>query len=688
MSPELHQAPSPRPGARLVNGGVWFGIVSRPADRVWLMLFDAPADDRPSREIELHPASDRQGELWSRFVPGTGPGQLYAWRMESSDGRLKPDQWLQDPCASAVVGRPRWGEASGWIPGQPPRNGALFPKSAVLEDDFDWGADRPPRIPWAETVIYEAHLRGYTAHPSSGVRFPGTYRGFLEKIPYLKELGITAVEFLPITEFDEMEFWLENKSRRRLRNFWGYSPLAFFAPNARYASVPAIAAAVREFQELVRALHAAGMEVILDVVFNHTAELDESGPIWSFKGLDPEAYYLYEAQGRLADFTGCGNTFNANHPIAADLIVQCLQAWVTRFRVDGFRFDLASALTRGPDGAPLARPPLIDRIAEDPILRDVKLIAEPWDAAGLYQVGSFPHLRFAEWNGRFRDDVRRFWNGEAGRLGLFATRLCGSSDLYRRPGSSPLRSVHFVTSHDGFTLSDLVSYLQRHNEANGENNRDGESANFSVNHGLEGPSPDPHIQAARLRHVKNLLASLFLSRGVPMLLAGDEFGRTQKGNNNPYAQDNDISWVDWTLPEKHRDLLDFVRKLIAFRRAFPALRAGRFFEGDLHDGARPDIEWRGPDGSPPDWEQGFAVACRLDGAPERTGRAVSPPLFLAFNAGAKPARFPLPTEAGEKWILAWSTQENAPLLGEEIPGWIEIAESSVVALTGIAGDAE
>lgn len=648
------------PGARVLAGGTRFSLVSRTADRVWLLLFRRADDERPEREIALDPLRDRRGAWWSVFVPGAGSGQLYAYRAESRDGALRPDQWLVDPYAAAVAGREQWGDPAGLEPGHPPRSGARFPKSVVWDEPFDWGADAPPRTPLADTVLYEAHLRGYTVHPSSGVSAPGSYPGFAEKIPYLKDLGVTAVEFLPLAEFDEMEFLLENRARRGLRNFWGYSPMAFFAPNARYAARPGPGRAVAEFKSLVRALHAAGIEVILDVVFNHTAESDREGPVWSFKGLDPALYYLRTPDGLdLANYTGCGNSLNANHPVVQDLILHALRYWAVEMRVDGFRFDLASALARGEDGRPLRHPPLIERIAADPVLQDLKLIAEPWDASGLYQVGGF-HPRFSEWNGKYRDEVRRFWAGFPGHLGPLATRLCGSSDLYDRAGQTPLRSVNFVTSHDGFTLADLVSYSRRHNEANAEDNRDGEAVSYSCNHGVEGETRDAAVLAARVRHMRNLLATLFLSRGVPMLLAGDEFARTQGGNNNAYAQDNETSWVDWSLPGRHADLRSFVRELIAFRAAHPILRAARFFKGPGGAGdAGPDIAWSGPEGGPPDWAAGRAVACRMDGGRRHTGaEADAASLFLAFNAGEDAVRFRLPPAPGGRWMAAWSTQDE------------------------------
>lgn len=659
-------------GAHAVPGGVSFTLVSRHATRVWLLLFDAPDAARPDREVELTAARNRIGDLWHVFVPGARAGQFYVYRV---DGRLPdgtrgffdPEQWLLDPYALAVAGAPRWGDRTGLRPGRPLKRGARFPKGVILADRFDWKDDRHPRTPLRDTVVYEAHVRGFTAHPSAGVRHPGTYRGLIEKIPYLRDLGVTAVELLPVQEFNEMEFFIENFNRKHLLNFWGYSPVAFFAPNGRYAASGVTGGQVREFRELVVALHRAGMEIILDVVFNHTAEGGDGGPTYSFRGIDNGLYYMMDESGRhYRNYSGCGNTFNSNHPVVRDLLLDCLRYWVLHLHVDGFRFDLASILTRGPDGAILPNPPLVEHIAEDPVLRDTKIIAEAWDAAGAYQVGHFPSERWSEWNGQFRDDMRGFWRGDSGMLRRFATRLCGSDDLYRRPGQSPQKSINFVTSHDGFTLRDLVSYTARRNQANGENSADGEPHNLSANYGHEGPTDDPAIQALRMRQQKNLLASLLLSQGVPMLLAGDEFSRTQQGNNNAYCQDNEVSWIDWNLLEQNRDLHVFARKLIAFRKAHPALRRTAFFRGE----SSADIAWLGPEGRPPDWEKGQAIGCLLSGRRASTGAERDDvDLLLLFNAGAKAIEFRLPGDSGRAWYWAWSTQEQEPQRGRDA-NWI------------------
>jgi glycogen operon protein len=673
-----------RPGVRWTGTGAVFTVYSRNADRVWLMLFDRLDSPLPDREIELDPAAHRRGDFWTIEVDGVWAGQGYLYRMDGRLGLFDPGQWLLDPYAKAVHSGRGWGERTGLEPGLWPRDGAAFPKGLLLaEDEYDWAGDRPPGIPLSETVIYEAHLRGFTAHPNSGAAYPGTYRSFGEKIPYLKDLGITAVEFLPLQEFNEMEFFLENGTRRNLRNFWGYSTQSYFAPMARYAADQEGSGPIVEFRDLVKGLHAAGIEVILDVVFNHTGEWDEKGPVFSFKGLDQITYYILKPDGSgYENFSGCGNTVKANHPAVQEFILDCLRYWVEEMHVDGFRFDLASVFARDVDGRVLERSPLIDRISSDPVLARVKLFAEAWDAAGLFQVGSFPHSRWSEWNGLFRDEVRRFWTGEPRLLGRMATRLAGSADLYERPGQSPQKSVNFVACHDGFTLADLVRYTVPHNNANGRGGLDGERHNHSANHGVEGPSDDPEIEALRLRQQKNYLATLFLSQGVPMLMAGDECGRTQRGNNNAYVQDNEISWMDWDLARINEDLRSFVRALIAFRRAHPGLRRPYFYRGRAGDGFGPDILWYGPDGGGPDWENGEALAFLIDGDRRSTGGAADDDdLFLIINGSSEVRAFCLPERPGRIWRTAWSTMEKEPRPEESERGaFLRVEGRSVTAL--------
>jgi glycogen operon protein len=468
------------------------------------------------------------------------------------------------------------------------------------------------------------------------------------------------VELLPIQEFNEMEYYQAGDRRQGLRNFWGYSTVAFFAPNGRYAAAGVGGAQVREFKELVLALHKAGIEVILDVVFNHTAEGGRDGPTYSFRGVDNNAYYIMHRAGKTyANYTGCGNTVNCNHPLVRQFILDCLRYWVREMHVDGFRFDLASIFARGRDGHVVAQPPIINAIAEDPVLRHAKLIAEPWDAAGLYQVGSFPHPHWSEWNGKYRDDVRRFWRGDEHRMGTFASRITGSADLYQKPGQTPLKSINFVTAHDGFTLADLVSYRGKHNHANCEDNHDGEKENHSSNHGHEGPSHDPDIQALRQRQMRNFLVTLMVSRGVPMLLAGDEFGRTQRGSNNAYCQDNEMSWLDWSLAKKNQELLDFTRRVIELRKRYPVLRKPAFYLGHMDDGGEPDIRWVGPNGGDPDWQHGKSLGCVLSGLPHHTGAdTVDDTLLILFHAGAQSETFTLPAPPGHPWERVLSTEDG------------------------------
>ncbi len=660
--------PFPVPFGACADGyGVSFTLFSRHATRVWLMLFDAPDADKPDREIELNPQPHRIGDVWHVRVPDARPGQFYLYRLDGTPpktyrGKYDPKQWVLDPYAQAVSGSPQWGDPFGMKPGTFPRNGARFPKGVIVDHAFDWEDDSPPRIPLADSIIYETHLRGYTVHPESGVRHPGTYRGFMEKIPYIKELGVTAVEFLPIHEFDEMEYFHENTKRRMLRNFWGYSTVNFFSPNARYAHDGVHGQQVREFKELIKALHREGIEVIMDVVYNHTSEGDDGGPVHSFRGIDPSIYYMLEDDGvAYRNYTGCGNTVNCNHPVVQQLILDSLRYWVTQYHVDGFRFDLASIFARDQNGDVLDRAPVIEAIAEDPVLRDTKLIAEAWDAAGLYQVGSFPNPHWSEWNGRYRDDVRSFWRGGPGTLSAFASRLAGSGDLYERFGQGPTKSINFITSHDGFPLADLVSYNEKHNEANGEKNRDGDNHNHSYNHGVEGPTDDPHIFGIRKRQVKNMIATLMLSQGVPMLPAGDELFRTQQGNNNAYCQDNEISWINWSLAKEHRDIVEFTRRMIAFRKEHPSLRRRSFLKGCLPEGEGADITWLAPDGAEPNWDNAEVVGCMLNGCKDFTGADEDKDhLLLLFNAHDHGVPFQIPNPPGGPWKIAVTTEDTAP----------------------------
>jgi isoamylase len=664
-------------GAHQVDDGINFAVFSRHAAAVSLLLFDHPDDDLPGASIALDPRRNRTGDIWHLWVGGLSLGCLYAWRVDGPyaperGDRFNPSAALLDPYATAVAGTERWDFVRAR--GDGPAEGAAAAQAKCLVPDigFEWGDDQPPRHPWSTTVIYETHVRGLSIHPSAGVEHPGTYLGVVEMIPYFRKLGISAVELLPVQEFHENELVLANPlSGERLRNYWGYSTVAFFAPKEGYSSRRTIGCQIDEFKTMVRELHRAGIELILDIVFNHTAEGDHTGPTLNFRGLDNRIYYLLENDRRYyKNYSGTGNTLNCNHPVVRDYILDCLRHWVMEMHVDGFRFDLAAILERDEDGGLLPNPPLLERIAEDPILRDVKLIAEAWDAAGVYQVGRFPGRRWSEWNGRYRDEVRRFWRGDAGMTGLLATRLCGSADLYQQTDKEPLNSINYLTCHDGFTLNDLVSYASKHNIANGEDNRDGTNENYSANYGMEGPSGEPAIERLRKCQIKNMLATLMLSRGVPMLLGGDEFRRSQSGNNNAYCQDNEISWYDWRLLAKEMELHEFTRTLIRLRKRFPVLAEERFYSAE-------DISWFGADGMRPDWDAaGRSLGCHVhvggyDGE-----------LCLLFNAEEHEVIFslPRPRRGAAGWDREFDTADAGAVNRLEDCGSYRMAAHSLVML--------
>jgi isoamylase len=658
---------SPLPLGTLESaGGVNFAIFSRHASRVRLELFDRPEDAAPARIIDFDSKFNRTGDIWHVWVKGIASGQLYAYRVdgpyEPSEGhRFNFNRLLLDPWATAISRLPPWDfpSARGYDPSSPERdltiskldNAGSMPKCVFVNEPFDWDGDQPLRHVWPKTIIYETHVRGFTIHPQSGSDHPGTYRGLMEKIPYLKALGVTAVELMPVQEFNESSLTRQNpQTQQPLRNYWGYDPVSFSAPKATYSSLDGLGQQKREFKEMVREFHAAGIEVILDVVFNHTAEGDELGPTLCFRGIDNAMAYTLAGDKRYyKNYTGTGNTINANRPVMREHILGALRYWMAEMHVDGFRFDLASVLDRDGDGNLLANAPLLEQIAEDPILRDVKIIAEAWDAAGAYQVGSFSECRWAEWNGRYRDDVRRFWRGDEGMLGLFASRISGSADIYTKSGKGPESSINFVTCHDGFTLNDLVSYRYKHNEANGENNQDGSDANYGENYGEEGETTDAAIETMRKRQIKNFFLTLLISRGVPMLLGGDEFRRTQRGNNNAYCQDNETNWVDWTYLDRHQEIYRFARGMIAFRGAHPVLSTERFY-------TEAEIQWLNPEGGLPDWfnpnENKLGCLIRENGQDA---------LLLMFNASTETADFRLPPQPqGFRWHLAVDTSELPP----------------------------
>jgi len=561
-----HRGTSAPLGATVDDGGVNFSVFSRGAAGIELLLFDRAEDAKPSRTVRLDPIANRTYHYWHAFVPGVRPGQIYAYRasgpFEPHNGlRFDATKVLLDPYGSGVVVPRNYDRFAGARAGD---NAAHAMKSVVVDPaDYDWEGDEPPHRPAARTIVYEMHVAGFTRNPNSGVADAkrGTYAGLIEKIPYLKDLGVTAVELLPVFQFDAQD------CPAGVVNYWGYQPVSFFAPHAAYSSRRDPLGPVNEFRDMVKALHRAGIEVILDVVYNHTSEGGHDGPTFCFRGLDNDAYYILDAndRSRYADYSGCGNSVNANHPVAKRMILDSIRHWVRHMHVDGFRFDLASILARDVTGHPLPNPPVLLDLDTDPALAGTKLIAEAWDAAGLYQVGTFVGDSWREWNGRFRDDARRFFRGDNGSLRNFADRLVGSPDVYGHKEREPEQSVNFVTCHDGFTLNDLVSYDRKHNEANNDENRDGANDNFSWNCGVEGPTDDPAIERLRNRQVKNFLTGTLLAIGMPMIYMGDEVRRTQRGNNNDYCHDDATNWLDWSLLKKHADVHRFVKLLCARR---------------------------------------------------------------------------------------------------------------------------
>jgi glycogen operon protein len=657
-------------GATWDGAGVNFALFSEHATGVELCLFDGSGQ----REVAKVPVTEYTEQVWHVYLPEARPGVKYGYRVhgpwEPAQGhRFNPAKLVLDPYARAVDGEVRWGdEVFGYTIGhadadlaRDDRDSApLVPKSVVVDTAFTWGGDRLPRIPWSETIIYELHVKGFTArHPDVPEPLRGTYAGLASPpvVDYLKRLGVSAVELMPVHEFI-VDQHLADKG---LSNYWGYNSIGFFAPEGAYASGGRDGGQVAEFKTMVRTLHEAGIEVILDVVYNHTAEGNQLGPTLAFRGIDNASYYrLTEDRRYYMDYTGCGNTLNMLHPRTLQLIMDSLRYWVQEMHVDGFRFDLASALARELHEVDRLGA-FFDIIQQDPVISQVKLIAEPWDLGeGGYQVGNFPVL-WAEWNGIYRDTVRAFWKGDEGQAGGMAYRLTGSSDLYGRGGRRPYASVNFVTAHDGFTLNDLVSYDGKHNEANGEDNRDGHDHNISWNHGVDGPTDDAAIVELRERQKRNFLATLLLSQGVPMLLAGDELGRTQQGNNNAYCQDNELSWIDWSLDRRRKDLLAFTRLAIALRHGHPVIGRSKFFYGRRIAGSEvKDLAWFRPDGkemTEEDWTNPltrcFALRMAGDALDEvdARGRPLrDDTLLLVVNAHWEPVRFVLPAHRpGLRW---------------------------------------
>lgn len=655
-------------GATPFGGAINFAVYSEHATKVVLDFFKRAGDKEPFFSYEFDPKKDRFGNIWTVMVRGLGKNALYLYRV---DGPFDPERgfrfnfnkYLLDPYSKAFTAGSVFLSYNKLIEDglATIQNGKLldlsnFPKSVVINDnDFDWEGDEPLNLPINKCVIYETHLRGYTASPTSGVKNPGTYKGFLEKIPYLKELGVTSVEFLPVFEFDDNENGNINpKTGERLKNYWGYSTIGYFAPKTGYASGKSPASPVNEFKELVKQLHKAGIEVLLDVVYNHTAEGNEHGYTFSFRGFENTTYYMLPKEKQYyMNYSGCGNTFNTLHPIVTRFVLDSLRYWVTQMHVDGFRFDLATSLCRGQNGDVKMDGFLTEAIAQDPILAKTKMIAEPWDCGGCYLVGNFPGGRWSEWNDRYRNDIRRFIRGDESVITDAATRIAGSSDLYNHDGRSPRNSINFITAHDGFTLNDLVSFNGKHNAENGEDNRDGTNDNNCYNNGFEGITVNPRIERTRMRKLKNAMLCLLVSQGVPMMVAGDEFRRTQEGNNNAYCQDNAISWVNWNLLKRNSELVRFTRILIDLRLHHQVFMRDRFFSASMSE-----IEWFDFNGKALEWNKikrylGFMLfgdrCCDEEGKPDND-------FYIAGNTDIYDITITLPTLGNNrKWHLLADT---------------------------------
>ena len=658
--PLKHGKPYPS-GSKYSAKGVNFSIFSRHAEHVELLLFSSAESDEPFQIIRLDKDINRTFFSWHVYVSKLPAGTWYTWRMDGvgqareSSFRFEKDKNLLDPWATAVSQK-RWNRKAACKPGD---NTLTAMRCMVTDDHYDWEGDTPLAIRSEKAIVYELHVGGFTRHPSSKVANPGTFSGLIEKIPYLQKLGISHVELLPVMAFDEQDV-PRKTADLGLKNYWGYSTHSFFSPHPGYCVTPEQGTHVQEFRDLVKALHKAGIGVIMDVVFNHTAEAGADGPVINFRGIGGKSFYHVDKIDKsiLRDYTGCGNTVNANHPLVARFIISCLEYWVREMHVDGFRFDLASAMARGENGEVLQDPPVLWGIELSEQLIKTKLIAEAWDAAGLYQVGSFPGYRWAEWNGRYRDIIRQFVRGDKGLLAELATRISGSSDLYEHQGRLPINSINFVTCHDGFTLNDLFSYNEKHNEANGEDNRDGCSNNLSYNCGIEGIATDKRILEFRKQQAKNVFSILLLSQGVPMLLAGDEILHSQQGNNNCYCQDNELSWIDWTMAEKNAGILRFVQQMIALRKRHPSIMRRRFLTGHTIEGKDlSDVSWHGVEINKPLWfdQDARILSFTLAGIQENEAN-----LHIILNMSDDITDIELPKIAGKKWCIAVDTSQPSP----------------------------
>ena len=672
-------------GSTVYPDGVNFSVFSQNAASMELLLFAEGNSTEPFQIIKMTDEGNKSFHFWHIFLVDAKPGLHYAYRVhgpeEKKPGhRFTPEKVLIDPYAYGNS-MDLWNRGAACLPGD---NLTQSMRSVVIDPlDYDWEGDRPLNRPMQDSVIYEMHVGGFTRAGNSHVTSPGTFRAVIEKIPYLQSLGVTAVELLPVFQFDDTE--AHEFEGNKLNNFWGYSTMAYFAPHPGYCESAGEAQHMTEFRDMVKALHKAGIEVILDVVFNHTDEGNHQGPTFSFRGFDNlNYYYLVDGnQDYYYDYTGCGNTFNCNHPVGSKMIVECLRFWVEYMHVDGFRFDEGSVLSRGPGGAPMEFPPVLWQIELDDVLAETKVIAEAWDAAGLYQVGHFPGFRWAEWNGVYRDTLRKFIAGEAGIVGDLADRITGSPSLYQSNGHLPINSVNFITAHDGFTLNDLVSYNNKHNEANGEGNRDGVDDNMSWNCGAEGPTDDPAINALREQQIRNFATLLMLSQGVPMFVMGDEVRRTQGGNNNAWCQDNPIGWFDWTQTQTEAGMLRFWSELIAFRKSHPAVHRARFFSGAMNERGMPDISWHGTKLNEPGWNDPHARALAWTVA----GSLAHSDIHVMVNMYWEPLTFEIPQIYERAWYTAVNTalpspqDINAP--GNEVlvnSHHVEVSGRSIVVL--------
>lgn len=646
-------------GATVVPGGINFSVFSSHATGCTLVLFEKSAK-RPFAEIPF-PPEFRMGNIYAMTVFDLDPHCIeYGYRMEGpfnpkAGHRFDSRNILLDPFAHATGGLAEFGA--------PKRPKEIFQhRSRIPENNFDWEHDRPLDIPVEQLVIYELHVRGFTRHPSSSTAHPGTFDALREKLPYLKSLGVNCIELMPVFEFDELENHRTNpETGNRLLNYWGYSTIAFHAPKAGYAASGTEGREGEELKQMVKACHSEGIQVILDVVFNHTAEGNGDGPTISFRGLDNKVYYLLAPDGEYLNFSGCGNTLDCNHPVVRDFVLDCLRYWAAEYHIDGFRFDLASILGRDSQGNPLPNPPLLEAIAHDPVLARCELIAEAWDAGGLYQVGNFPSYgRWMEWNGKFRDAARRFLRGDDNSVAEMVQRILGSPDLYEASGRKPFASVNFITCHDGFTLADLFSHGQKHNFSNAEENKDGGDDNLSWNCGCEGPTEDADIHTLRLRCAKNAVTLLLVSQGVPMIYMGDEMGRTQNGNNNAYCHDEEWNWLDWRLAEKNEGLVRFVRLMVEFRRKHAGLRRSDWFT-NRSDAQQSTISWHGVTPDDPDWsEHSHSIAFMITGDGRRDDRSEGA-FYAAFNMHKEPLSFSLPpAPPGAHWHVLADTARISP----------------------------